>query len=283
MTLSGVRAPVVAGSFYSAAPEALRSEVDAYLDEATLPDVEAPPPIGFVSPHAGLIYSGPTAGYTYRRIRDLAPRLVVLVSPSHRVLFPGVSLWEGEGYATPLGEVPIDLEAMAALREQLPQAACNTKAESVEHALEVQLPFVQRAAPHARILPILMADQTKDNVQRLSHALSQSIAKIGLRRGDVVCVASSDGYHGHSTEECKASDGILAQCLESMEPMALLKRDGAGETMACGVGPIATVMSVAQSMGATKGTILNHSTSAERAPVQTHGGYVVGYTAAEFA
>ena len=154
--MHAVRPPAVAGSFYPAEPAALQAAVARHLSQARdgAADAGAPPKI-LVVPHAGYVYSGATAARGYALLAPVAARIrrVVLLGPVHRVPVRGLALPGATSFATPLGEVPIDADAVAALAA-LPQVVTSPAAHAQEHALEVQLPFLQAVLDDFTLLPL---------------------------------------------------------------------------------------------------------------------------------
>jgi AmmeMemoRadiSam system protein B len=278
MESTGVRQPSQAGRFYPSTPADLRGTVEPYLESAPLQNPLSKP-IGFVAPHAGYPFSGPTAGHVYRQLRELDPEIVFVIAPSHYASFPLASIWHGTAYATPLGECPIDRDMVAALREKVPEIKCREETERREHSLEVQVPFLQIACPQARLVPLLIGDQEHANIRLLAEGVYSVCSDV--EAGRIAFVASSDAYHGYSLADCKASDRRLAEDLESLDVEALYNDVRQGVTMACGRGPIALTMILAKRMGASRGTILHQSTSADTVP-HNEGDYVVGYLGAMF-
>jgi MEMO1 family protein len=278
MSENSARPPSQAGAFYTADPEELRSEVEAYIAAAPLREMPRPA-LGFIAPHAGFRFSGPTAGYVYSQLRALAPEVVFILAASHRAHFPYPSIWDGEGYRTPLGVCPTDVALADRLREAMPGIECQQHADTAEHSLEVQVPFLQVACPEGRIVPILMGATDRSDVAALAGAILQAID--GTQPGRIAFLASSDGYHGYRLAECKTSDARLAEALEAMDTDGVYGLTPTGDPMACGRGPIAAVIDVCRALGATQGAILNQSTSADTI-AHTDGQWVVGYTAAEF-
>ncbi|MEW8394774.1 MAG: AmmeMemoRadiSam system protein B, partial [Candidatus Thiodiazotropha sp.] len=136
-----IRNPAVSDLFYPGDADSLQSMVGGYLDSAAGP---GNPPKAVIVPHAGYIYSGPIAASAYARLAAAAGRIsrVVLLGPSHRVPFYGLATSEADYFRTPLGDIPIDRQALEAL-EALPQVARLEAAHAQEHSLEVQLPFLQ--------------------------------------------------------------------------------------------------------------------------------------------
>jgi AmmeMemoRadiSam system protein B len=162
-----VRPPAVAGSFYPSERSKLAGVVDALLSAA--PHVAGPCPKVLIVPHAGFVYSGAIAASAFARI---APHLdtierVVLVGPAHRVAVDGL-VWPGVSrLATPLGELEVDVDAIAGV----PELAANVAAHAREHSLEVELPFLQRVAPHARLVPLVVGRARPEAVGRVLDAL----------------------------------------------------------------------------------------------------------------
>src|SRR5450631_3260983 len=135
--MSAIRPAAVAGSFYPGDPSALAAEVAAYIAEAAPGGTHAPAPKAIIAPHAGYIYSGPIAASIYSRLaplRGIVTR-VVLAGPAHRVYVAGAAIPSSQAFASPLGDVPLDLAALQALRK-LPFVEVNDSAHAHEHSLE---------------------------------------------------------------------------------------------------------------------------------------------------
>ena len=151
-----VRPAAVAGQFYPARAAELAAAVDALLAAApqTAP---AEPPFAVIAPHAGYIYSGPVAASAYARLKPFRGRItrVAILGPAHRVAVRGIALSSARAFATPLGELQQDSAALAAL-QALPFVQVNDDAHRLEHALEVQLPFLQRVLGEVRIVPMVV-------------------------------------------------------------------------------------------------------------------------------
>jgi len=186
-TIAATRPPAVAGAFYTDDPERLRAEVEAF--------VEAPAPRGsaraLVVPHAGYAYSGEVAGKAFATLDGAAVRRVILLGPSHHEGFEGGALPARNitTFSTPLGEVPLDMKAIAALRG-IADFRGPADSHSSEHSLEVELPFLQVVAPEAMIVPILVGHATDLEVaRRMARAL------VPLLNEETIVVASSDFTH----------------------------------------------------------------------------------------
>jgi MEMO1 family protein len=160
-----VRRPAVAGLFYPGSAGELRSTVESLLREAR-PD-PGPVPKAVIAPHAGYVYSGPTAAAAFQALATgEPPRRIVVLGPAHRVAVRGLALPGADAFATPLGEVPVDTEAAAAV-SRLPQVCTFPEAHGPEHSLEVELPFLQVLFPAAQVLPVVVGDADEDEVAEL--------------------------------------------------------------------------------------------------------------------
>lgn len=194
------RPPAVAGLFYPREPDRLALEVDAHLAAGLDRLVAggwsfAGPPRALVAPHAGYVYSGPIAGTAFATLRPFAAdvRRVVVIGPAHRVAISGLALPGAPALATPLGEMAVD-EAMVAALGGHPAVAVSPRAHAAEHALEVELPFLQRVlAPGFTILPLVVGSASGDEVASV-------LARLGCageadRTRDLLLVVSSDLSH----------------------------------------------------------------------------------------
>jgi AmmeMemoRadiSam system protein B len=183
-----VRPPAVAGSFYPASSEELAGVVDRLLSAAK--PGQAPKVV--VVPHAGFAYSGPIAASAWKRVPSTIER-VVLIGPAHRVAFRGLRSPGADRLATPLGEVAVDTDALS--RAGVP---ADMAAHAREHSLEVELPFIQRVAPRARIVPIAASHATAEQVGRVLEALWGG--------PETLIAISSDLSHYHPYGDGRARD-----------------------------------------------------------------------------
>lgn len=269
-----VRRPVVAGAFYPDDPAALAVAVDGYMDAADVEAVEGEI-VGIIAPHAGYVYSGGVAGRAYSLLRGRRYDTVVVVAPSHRFAFRVASVYGGDGYATPLGVVPVDREMAAAVSDPARGVAYEPRAHSQEHSLEVQVPFLQRALGDFRIVPIIMGDQTESAVRSLAGRIVDAVRAMPDRR--VLLVASSDLSHYHSQEEAVTLDSHVLAAVGDFDPEGLLRSLARGECEACGGGPVAVVMMAARELGAARSSVVGYATSGD---VTGDKSQVVGYMAA---
>jgi len=264
----GVRRAVFAGQFYTADAAQLAAEIDGYLAGAR----PAPPPagriVGLVAPHAGYIYSGRTAAAAYALVRGRAVDTVVIIGPSHRFAFEGVSIWPDGGFATPLGTARVDAGLANALAKAT-GSRFRPEAFAEEHSVEVQVPFVQRALPGAAIVPIVMGAQTRTTIRALAAALAKA-----CRDRKVVVVASTDLSHFLPANKAQAADAGTADLIQAIKTETIIRKVEADENIMCGGGPVASLLLLAGKSGRPRVEILARTDSSG------FGGPVVGYLAA---
>jgi len=221
MTRHRVRASAVAGTFYPARPSELERMVDDLLAGALTPE-GAPAPAALVVPHAGYVYSGPIAATAYARLRGTAASIsrVVAFGPVHYVPVRGAAVPVADAWATPLGEVPID----PVLRDRAVSrgAAVDDRPHAPEHALEVQLPFLQRVlAPGFGFLPVAVSQLSAEETADLIEAF--------FGETGTLVVVSTDLSHYHGVETARRLDRHTAQAVVARNAAAL------GEEDACGI------------------------------------------------
>jgi AmmeMemoRadiSam system protein B len=264
-----VRRARCAGSWYPGSADALRAAVDSYLAAGTPIDARVR---AVVSPHAGLMYSGPVAGYGYSAVARQQYDGIVLVGPSHFLAFEGVALWTRGAFETPLGRLPIDATLGAELRAATPLVLDAPAVHEREHSLELQLPFLARLFPNVPILPLLVGHQRRATVEALGDALAH------VARGrELLLVASSDLSHYQDRETASRLDAAVIEHVERGDPEGLQACLEVDPSHACGGGPIVAVMRAARALGATGARVLRYADSGH---VTGDTGQVVGYMSA---
>ena len=170
--LPAIRPPAVAGTFYPAEPDALRTQLRAYLGDAQPAAIDAAAPKAIIVPHAGYSYSAPIAATAYRLLQPLQNRIrrVILLGPAHRVPVAGLTLPGAQALATPLGILRVDQGAVAQLL-RLPQVTVSDQPHREEHSLEVQLPFLQEVLGEFSLVPLVVGDATETQVQQVLEQL----------------------------------------------------------------------------------------------------------------
>jgi AmmeMemoRadiSam system protein B/AmmeMemoRadiSam system protein A len=270
-----IRPAGVAGSFYPADPQVLAGMVDDLLAQAVLPSL--PDPIlAVIAPHAGYIYSGPVAAYSYAALRGHDFTRVVVVAPSHREGFDFTSVYNGDAYATPLGTIRVDKEFAKRLSDMSPTMRLSGQGHDAtpagaEHAIEVQLPFLQRVLGEFQLVPIVMGSQSYESCRALGEALARLIQAEGT-----LLVASSDLSHFHPYEDAVTLDRKTLDALESWDTFAMARNFPQRVWEACGGAPIVATMMAAERMGASQTVLLDYANSGDT--VGDHAS-VVGYSA----
>ncbi len=273
-----VRKPAVAGQFYTADPQALRREIESYIADAEADDAPSGEVVALVSPHAGYMYSGGVAAHGYRLVRGKKYETVVVIAPSHVEYFDFCSVFAGDAYLTPLGEIPIDRSTVDLITSKDDLVRKSEKGHSHdrlgrgEHSLEVQLPFLQVALGDFELVPVVMGSQDYECVRALGEVLGEF-----LSGKNALIVASTDLSHFHSGKRAKNLDGVFIEALERFDPEAMRKSMEDRETEACGGGPTMAAMIAARMLGADRCGMLAYATSGD---ITGDRSSVVGYVSA---
>ena len=227
----GIRPAAVAGRFYPSDPVELRELIRTLL--AAVPPAISPPPKAIISPHAGYLYSGPIAASAHAQflpVRDWVKRVVVL-GPSHFVAIDGVAVSSAKCFATPLGAVRVDTDAVRQLRS-LRQVELVDEAHAQEHSLEVQLPFLQMVLGDFSLIPLAAGDASPEEICEVIEAVWDG--------ADTRLVVSSDLSHYYDFQTAKRLDRATADAIEALSPADI------GEDQACGRLPIRGLLQSAQ-------------------------------------
>lgn len=224
MTNLAVRLPAVAGMFYPADPDELRRDVDAYIQNAEVPQ-PTPSPKAIVAPHAGYIYSGPIAGSVYACLKPLRETVtrVILLGPTHRVGFQGIATSTAASFRTPLGDIPVDRDAINKISD-LPFVIAFDRAHEDEHGLEVHLPFLQETLSDFSIVPLVVGNAISEEVAVVLEVLWGG--------PETLILVSSDLSHYLPYKEARKIDRKTSHAIEHLNP------HGIGTNQACGRLPI---------------------------------------------
>jgi len=282
MTTSGTyhdeeRNPSVAGMFYPRDPLELSRQISEFLASAKR-QVFAKNITALIAPHAGYMYSGGVAAAAYKELEGLKYDRVVVISPSHTTFFQGCSVYNGMAYLTPLGKLFIDREMCDRITSVNPNKIYLASKGHTgggtrgEHALEVQLPFLQMVLGDFKLIPIVMGEQEWDVITTLGEALATS-----LKGTNSLIVASSDLSHFYSSGEAMIKDSIVRNHVESFDPQGLYKSITKGKAEACGAGPMISAMLAAGKLGANKSFVAEYADSGK---VTGDTSEVVGYLSA---
>jgi len=271
-----IRRAAWAGQFYPAAPvELTRTLAEMFSRASTRPpqgDV-----LALVAPHAGYVYSGQIAANAYHLLKGLTYDTVIVVSPSHTKYFPGVSVYNGGAYETPLGTVPIDVTLAKRIVRSAPNTIYfsnmgHTGGARAEHALEVQLPFLQTVLGSFKLVALVMGDQ--EQWRTLGDALAGAATE-----GKVLLVASSDLSHYYEAAAAERLDRAVQEAVKSLDPSLFSKTLASGKGEACGAGPILACMHAAKKLGADNVVVAGYTHSGT---VSGDNSAVVGYLGAAF-
>ena len=225
--------------------------------------------VGLVLPHAGYMYSGPTAARGYAVVPASLKR-VLLLGPSHHYPVSGIAVWSEGPWETPLGEVRIDLAtADSLLRTRIFHP--DPRPFLPEHSLEVHLPFIRHFLPEAAVLPMIAGSLDSHELEEAADALRN------LLDGETLIVASSDLYHGHSYEECVSQDKETLSYVKRMNGKEFLSAARQMRVMACGANAIAVLLEAASRLPGSAADVLEYTNSAD--VTGNYTGYVVGYAA----
>jgi len=281
-----VRPAGVAGSFYPGDPNVLTQTIDNLLAHNTVPQVPGPL-VALICPHAGYDFTGPVAAACFAQLKGRKYTRVVVIAPSHYVNFPFSSIYDGDAYATPLGNVPVDKDFRVRLAKlnstiKISDRGHVQEGERAEHSLEVQLPWLQRTLGVFKLVPIIMGDQNYSLERSLGRALAKALlAETPEARAQTLILVSSDLSHYHSYDYANNVDHQTLQAIEEWDYLSLSRNFAMWERgiqtwEACGGGPIVAGMIAAEGLGATHAQILKYGNSGDTTPERTR---VVGYGA----
>lgn len=261
--MSGVRKTAVAGLFYPADRDVLWQMVRGFM-EASSADLPVRPK-AIIAPHAGYVYSGPIAGSAYKILRGKMTGVerVVLIGPAHRMHIRGLATIGADAMATPLGNVPVDREALEEIRP-FPQLQINDAAHTQEHGLEVHLPFLQVIAQDFKVVPMITGDTSAGEVAELLQVLWGG--------GETLIVISSDLSHFYDYDTAVKLDTATADAIVNLQTEKLRHES------ACGRLPIQGLLMLAKQKG-LKPHLLDLRNSGDTAGSKDR---VVGYGAFAF-
>lgn len=254
-TLPLVRPPAVAGLFYPDEPGELAAEVRQSLQSLqSLKSLRADDtqgstsiPRALIVPHAGYIYSGPTAGRGYRLLptagADHPIRRVALFGPAHRVGFRGIAVSEASAFRTPLGDVPLDRDGIADALT-MPGVVIHDAAHAPEHCLEVQLPFLQQRLGSFQLLPFLVGQASAEDVAAVMARVAGPLhaAPDTPTAPDTLLVVSSDLSHYLPYDDACRIDRATVSSLLAGTPLH-------SHEQACGATPINGLVLLARQAG----------------------------------
>lgn len=242
---NSIKQPNVAGQFYTADPQELSSQIQEFLK--AVPPVEIQRDVEMlIAPHAGYIYSGQIAAYAFKQVEGKNFQTVIVLAPSHHYGFPGISVWREGGYQTPLGVLNVDEDIARELIASDDLFVYDPAAFEREHALEVELPFIQEAiSKDVKIVPVIMGQSDFSTCQKVADSLNKIIGD----RDDILVVVSSDMSHFHHDNDARVMDGKTLKLVENLDAKRFWKQCAARDLEMCGFVPVTTAMLLAKMRG----------------------------------
>ncbi len=276
---SVVRESAVAGAWYPGDAAALRRTVTGYLDHVT-PQLLPGPVLALVAPHAGYRYSGQVAAHAYAQVRGAAFSRVILFGPLHRPIWGsriGAFMVPAEdAYRTPLGQAPVDRDFITALGQGAPLTPVRG---DEEHALEIELPFLQVALDAFQIVPVMFGEHISEpGVMSRLEKLAEALA--GLWDERTLLVVSTDLSHLEDYADVVRIDRRLVALVDAFDVTGLGAALAAGEVQACGATGLITGLLTAAKLGARGARVLTYASSGDITGDKRPGTYTVGYLAA---
>jgi hypothetical protein len=271
-----IRPPYVAGAFYPADPNELGKMIDGFLAHASAEKLEGSL-VALICPHAGYEYSGGVAAYSYIQLKGRSYDRVVVLAPSHLEGFSFSSIYDGDAYRTPFGDVPVDKDFAAKLAKLSSSIKISERGHGEvqgrgEHALEDQLPFLQRVLGKFKMVPIVMGYPSYDSCRALGIALAKAV-----QGTNTLILVSSDLSHYHPYDEAERMDHQILKMIEEWDYLSLSQNTERDIWKGpCGGGPIVAAMIAAERLGAHRAQILKYANSGD---VTGDKSAVVGYGA----
>ncbi len=262
---STVRHPAVAGRFYPRDRDTLLEDVLSYLS----PQAATKPALGCVAPHAGYVYSGAVAGAVFASL-DIPQRCIVLC-PNHTGKGRPLAIMSSGAWETPLGSVPIDAPLAAALKNKFPQLTEDENAHRSEHAIEVELPFLQTRRPDLTFVPIALGTGQFDVLEKLGEAIAEAVQSQDER---ILIIASSDMNHYENDAVTRIKDRKAIDRMLALDARGLFEVVMKEEISMCGFGPTVVTLTATKRLGATSAELIKYATSGD---VSGDRDMVVGY------
>jgi len=274
-----IRAPSVAGSFYPLAPGDLKADISKYLQDVVAEEIDGSV-VGIIVPHAGYVYSGSVAAHAFKALDNISPRDVLLVGPSHYVSFSGISVFPKGCFSTPLGNVSINSSIAENYLTSYEEVHDYPHVHNPEHALEVELPFLQSVLePGFNIVPLLVGASEEKTLSALSKIMSSFICntKDTVDKERLV-VVSVDLSHYHSYDVAKKLDMAGLEAILNIEPDVFWDRVLSKETEIDAPGVVYSFLKVCRKLN-IKSKLLKYANSGD---VSGDKQRVVGYSAVVF-
>ena len=229
--------------------------------------------VALVAPHAGYAFSGGVAGVSFKQVQGERYDTVILIGPSHQFGFSGASVYTGDVFMTPLGGVMVDKAMADSFLDQKAQVVFEPRAHLLEHSLEVEVPFLQRALGKFKLVPIVVGDPTPASMRSLSDSIVKALSS-GHKR--VLLVVSTDWSHYHDYDTAVRMDKEGIGTVSKLSSFELLGRARRGEVELCGIFPMMLALDTANKAGADTVRLFEYKNSGD---VTGDRRSVVGYAA----
>jgi MEMO1 family protein len=262
-----LRFPAVAGQFYPGNPQELSALVEEYTKESTTE--ERLKVRGCLVPHAGYMYSGAVAGAVFARI--FLPPKILLLGVRHYPRGEALAILSRGAWRTPLGDVPVEAPLAARLRAACPALREDRVAHSLEHSLEVELPFLQLLDRGFSFVPIAIGTLRYDDLRETGEGIARTLHELPE---DILIVTSSDMNHYEDEETTRRKDGKAIDCMLNLDPKALFEVCRNEEISMCGLGPAIVMLTAMNHLGVSKAELVCYRTSADTSGNRKE---VVGY------
>ena len=262
----------LAGSWYPSSKATLSSVLDSYLATAKVEPIKGNIK-ALIVPHAGLIYSGPVAGYAYKAVQDRKYSTVLVLGFCHRKTFDGISVYKEGYFATPLGALEVDSKLANEIISQHKKIIFKPDAFENENSIELELPFIKKVLPDSKIVPIAFGSSDFSYCELMAGI----IADILSQREDVLLVASTDMSHFHTYDDARRIDLKSIELLRKFAARQIYEESVLGEQIFCGYMPVTTTLLASKKIGADNMAILQYASSGDITGDRTR---VVGYVSA---
>jgi AmmeMemoRadiSam system protein B len=279
-----VRRPCQAGTFYAGTAESLKAQIEQCflhaLGPGKIPKIVGSGPrslVGFVSPHAGYMYSGPVAAHGFYNLAiEGKPAIIVIFGPNHTGQGSAIAAMNEGVWRTPLGDVRIDTATTDFIVKESRIVDLDDTAHTFEHSIEVQLPFLQYLyGSNFRFVPIAFLMQDLESSREVGEATAKA-----LMNKNAVIIASSDMTHYEPQKSVEKKDNLVIEAVEKMDENQLHAVIEDYDISACGYGPIVALITAAKALGARNAKLLRHATSGD---VTGDFSAVVGYASIAFS
>ncbi|MDD5089411.1 MAG: AmmeMemoRadiSam system protein B, partial [Candidatus Wallbacteria bacterium] len=263
------------GTFYPSEKAVLDRLVSGMLESASVPDIpQADRIFGLIAPHAGYPYSGPVAACSYKLLMGRSVKTVVVIGPSHYVSFAGCSIFPEGVWESPLGRTRIDTETAGRIMKDCPFVTFQRQAFGREHALETQLPFLQKVLGEFAVVPVVTGSMGPDEHGKLASCL----ANLARENSNLLIVASTDMSHYHDYDKAKQMDEKTLEMIAGIQRKKLLQGLLGREFELCGMSAVLVLLETAEKLfGSAR--VIKYANSGDTAGERSK---VVGYASVAF-